>query len=131
MIARPLECCLPRRNDGTVSRGSDRRAPAASRGSLPQLLGWVSPIALVIVLEDLRWADRDTVQLVEYLADNVSELPVLLVLALRDSPASTALAARRLRKPARNHLSPAGAIDRRPASESGARLPGPSGFRTA
>jgi len=91
----------------------------------------VSPIALVIVLEDLRWADRDTVQLVEYLADNVSELPVLLVLALRDSPASTALAARRLRKPARNHLSPAGAIDRRPASESGARLPGPSGFRTA
>jgi predicted ATPase len=40
----------------------------------------VSPITLVIVLEDLRWADRDTVQLVEYLADNVSELPVLLVL---------------------------------------------------
>jgi hypothetical protein len=64
-MARPLECCPPRRNDGTVSRGSDRRAPAASRGSLRQLLGWVSPIALVIALEDLRWADPDTVQLVE------------------------------------------------------------------
>ena len=92
----------------------------------------MSPTALVIVLEDLRWADRDTVELVEYLADNVSGLPVLLVLTLRDNPASTALeAARRLRKPARNHPSPPGAIDRRPASDPGARLPAPrdSGLR--
>jgi predicted ATPase len=43
----------------------------------------VSPTALVIVLEDLRWADGDTGELVKYLADNVSGLPVLLVLTLR------------------------------------------------
>ena len=59
----------------------------------PPLLGRVSPTALVIVLEDLRWADRDTVELVEYLAGNVSGLLVLLVLTLRDTPASTASAA--------------------------------------
>jgi hypothetical protein len=96
----------------------------------PQL-GRASPTARVIVLEDLRWADRDTVELVEYLAGNVSGLLVLLVLTLRDTPASTASAARRLRKLARNHLSPPRAIDRRPPNDPGARLPGPSGFRTA
>src|SRR6266481_6946442 len=64
---------------------------------------------MVIVLEDLRWADGDTVELVEYLADNVSGLPVLLVLTRRDSTASTALeAARRWRNSVCNHLSPAG-----------------------
>jgi len=34
--------------------------------------------------------DGDTVELAEYLAGNVSGLPVLLVLTLRDSPASAA-----------------------------------------
>jgi hypothetical protein len=47
----------------------------------------VSPTALVIVLEDLRWADGDTVELVEYLADNVSGLLVLLGLTRRGGPA--------------------------------------------
>ncbi len=88
---------------------------------------------MVIVLEDLRWADGDTVELVEYLADNVSGLPVLLVLTRRGSPASTALeAARRRRNSVCNHLSPGGTIDRRPASDPGGRLPAPpdSGLRT-
>ncbi len=56
--------------------------PAAIRGSLPQLLGRVSP-PLVIVLDDLRWPEGDTVQLVEYLADTVSGPPVLLGLTRR------------------------------------------------
>ena len=68
-----------------IEVGRDRRAPAANRGSLPQLLGLVSPTALVVVLEDLRRADRGTVELVEYLADNVSGLPALLILTLRDA----------------------------------------------
>jgi len=44
-------------------------------------------------------------ELVKYLADTVSGLPVLLGLTLGDSPASTALeAARRQRNPVCNHL---------------------------
>jgi hypothetical protein len=85
----------------------------------------------VIVLEDLRWADGDTVELAEHLAGNVSGLPVVLGLTRRASPASTALeAAQRQRNPVYNHPSPAGTIDRQPASN----LVGacrPSGFRTA
>ena len=98
------------------------------RSALPQLLGRISPTALVIVLKDLRWANRDTVELVEYLADNVSGLPVLPVLTLRDTPASTASAARRPQKLARNHLSPPRAIDRRPPSDPGAPA-GPLGIQ--
>ena len=49
--------------------------------------------------------DGDTVELAEYLAGNVSGLPVVLSLTRRGSPASTALeAARRQRNPVCNHL---------------------------
>jgi len=83
-----------------TSLGTDMECPSScfswpdpSSPPPPPLLGRVSPTALVIVLEDLRWADRDTVELVEYLAGIVSGLLVLLVLTLRDTPASTASAA--------------------------------------
>ncbi len=74
-------------------------APESLRGeAVLQLVTRASPMGLVIVLEDLHWADPDTVSLVEYLADNLAEVPVFLVLTLRDSPATAALdAARRQR----------------------------------
>ncbi|WP_280719666.1 AAA family ATPase [Kitasatospora sp. MAP5-34] len=40
----------------------------------------------VLVLEDLHEADSETVAVVEYLADNLAGLPVLLVVALRPEP---------------------------------------------
>jgi DNA-binding CsgD family transcriptional regulator len=42
----------------------------------------------VLVLEDLHWADRDTLDLVSYLVDAVSGEPVLLALTARDDAAS-------------------------------------------
>lgn len=74
-------------------------ASAAVRGeALLQLLRRVAPEGALVVLEDLHWADPDTVSVVEYLADNVAAQPILLVLTLRDAPPSPALAlARRQR----------------------------------
>jgi DNA-binding CsgD family transcriptional regulator len=46
----------------------------------------------VLALEDLHWADRDTLALLTYLADAVGEAPVLLALTARDDAASGALA---------------------------------------
>ncbi len=46
----------------------------------------------VLVLEDLHWADRDTLDLVSYLVDAVSDVPVLLALTTRDDVASPVIA---------------------------------------
>lgn len=46
---------------------------------------------LVLVLEDLHWADAETVAAVEYLAGNLAGQRLLLLLTMRDSPASAAL----------------------------------------
>jgi DNA-binding CsgD family transcriptional regulator/tetratricopeptide (TPR) repeat protein len=46
----------------------------------------------VLVLEDLHWADRDTLDLVSYLVDAVSDEPVLLALTTRDDVASPVIA---------------------------------------
>jgi predicted ATPase len=52
----------------------------------------------VVVLEDLHWADPDTVAAVEYVADNVGNLPVVCIVTARSEPPSPALAlARRQR----------------------------------
>ncbi len=45
----------------------------------------------MLILEDLHWADPDTVAVVEYLADNLAQQPTMLVLTLRDSQVSAAL----------------------------------------
>jgi DNA-binding CsgD family transcriptional regulator/tetratricopeptide (TPR) repeat protein len=41
---------------------------------------------LVLALEDLHWADPETLAIVEYLADNLAAEPVLLVWTARDEP---------------------------------------------
>ena len=63
-----------------------------------RLLRWLArPGGLVVVLEDLHWADPDTLAVLEYLADNLGALPVLALATSRDDPASEALGlARRL-----------------------------------
>ncbi len=45
----------------------------------------------VLLLEDLHWADAETVEVVEYLADNIAKEPVLCVISLRDEEPSRAL----------------------------------------
>ncbi len=41
-------------------------------------------VGCVLVLEDLHWADADTVEVVEYLADNIADQPILCLISLRD-----------------------------------------------
>jgi DNA-binding CsgD family transcriptional regulator len=48
-------------------------------------------VGCVLVLEDLHWADADTVEVVEYLADNVADQPILCLLTLRDEEPTFAL----------------------------------------
>jgi DNA-binding CsgD family transcriptional regulator len=48
------------------------------------------PAALLIGLEDLHWADPDTLAVVEYLADNLGAERVLCVVTVRSEPGSPA-----------------------------------------
>ena len=49
-----------------------------------QLLRALGPdTGCLLILEDLHWADRETLALLEYLADNLSAEPVLCVGTLR------------------------------------------------
>ena len=57
-----------------------------------QLLGRLAePAGLVVVLEDLHWADPDTLGVVEYLGDNLSGTHVLCVATARDEPRTSAV----------------------------------------
>ncbi len=93
--------------------GMAGRAPASGeispgiRGeALIQLLRRLAPQGLVIVLEDLHWADPDTVALMEYLGEHLDGESLLCVLTLRANRPSAALeVARRLRgRPGVLHL---------------------------
>jgi DNA-binding CsgD family transcriptional regulator/tetratricopeptide (TPR) repeat protein len=78
--------------------GGDRRTEpgtltAAIRGeAVIRLLGALAePAGLVIVLEDLHWADPDTLAVTEYLADNLAAQRVLCLATSRSEPPSAAL----------------------------------------
>ena len=49
------------------------------------------PGSLVVLLEDLHWADPDSLAVIEYLADNLSSEPVLCVATTRSEPPSAAM----------------------------------------
>jgi DNA-binding CsgD family transcriptional regulator len=75
-----------------VDRSLTVEVPASLRGeAVLRLVSRMIPAGLVVILEDLHWADPDTVALVEYLADNLSGTSLLLVLTFRDSPDTTVL----------------------------------------
>jgi DNA-binding CsgD family transcriptional regulator len=72
-----------------------------------RLLRWLArPGGLLVVLEDLHWADPDTLAVIEYLGDNLGALPVLGLATSRDEPMTEALGlAWRLRaRQAASHL---------------------------
>ena len=84
---------------GEIPPPASTEVPPGIRGeALIQLLRRLAPEGLVIVLEDLHWADPDTVALMEYLGEHLEGESLLFVLTLRPSPPSAALdVARRLR----------------------------------
>ncbi len=45
----------------------------------------------MLVLEDIHWADPDTLSIVQYLADNLAGKPVLCLATLRDGEPSPGL----------------------------------------
>ena len=75
------------------SRGSGHgdHWPAVRGEAMLQLLRRLAGSAgLLMVLEDLHWADPDTLAVVEYLGDNLASEPVLCVATCRGEPASAA-----------------------------------------
>jgi len=83
-----------------------------------QLLRRLGPDGLVVAMEDLHWADPDTVSLVEYLADNAAGQPLLFAVSLRTEPPSPAsdLARRQRGRPGIVHL-PLGRLSDREVAE--------------
>ncbi len=81
-------------------------SPGIRGEALIQLLRRLAPEGLVIVLEDLHWADPDTVALMEYLGEHLDGESLLCVLTLRANRPSAALdVARRQRgRPGVLHL---------------------------
>src|SRR5215470_11715951 len=65
--------------------GVDGGLLVLAEGVLRLLVEWSSPDApALVVIEDLHWADRETLEVIEYLADHVSGHPALVVATLRD-----------------------------------------------
>ena len=68
-------------------------SPAVRGEAMLRLLRWLGTgRGLLVVLEDLHWADPDTLDVVEYLADNLGGEAVLCVGTLRGAPPSQASA---------------------------------------
>jgi DNA-binding CsgD family transcriptional regulator/tetratricopeptide (TPR) repeat protein len=91
----------------------------AARGeAVLQLLRRLGPDGLVVAMEDLHWADPDTVSLVEYLADNAAGQHLLFVVSLRTEPPSPAseLARRQRGRAGIVHL-PLGRLSEREVAE--------------
>jgi predicted ATPase len=93
-------------------------AQAARGEAVLQLLRRLGPDGLVVTLEDLHWADPDTVSLVEYLADNAVGQHLLFVVSLRTDPPSPAseLARRQRGRTGIVHL-PLGRLSEREVAE--------------
>ena len=105
-----------------LGSGEPGEPTAAVRGEavLRLLRRLAEPGGLVMVLEDLHWADPDTLSVTEYLADNLASVPVLCVATSRSEPASAALdMIRRLHgRRAAAHLS----LDRLPGGQVAAMI---------
>ncbi len=85
---------------------SDHAAPVRGEAVLQLLRRIAGSAGLLLVLEDLHWADPDTLAVVEYLSDNLSAQAVLCVATCRrDTPSAGAeLVARVTGRRAARHL---------------------------
>jgi DNA-binding CsgD family transcriptional regulator/tetratricopeptide (TPR) repeat protein len=65
--------------------GLDGGLIVLAEGVLRLMVEWSSPDApALLVIEDLQWADRETLEVIEYLADHLSGHAALIVATLRD-----------------------------------------------
>ena len=70
---------------GEHAVGLDGGLIVLAEGVLRLLVEWSSPDApALLVIEDVHWADRETLQVIEYLADHLSGQAALVVATLRD-----------------------------------------------
>ena len=85
---------------------SEHTAPVCGEAVLQLLRCFAGATGLLLVLEDLHWADPDTLAVVEYLSDNLSAEPVLCVATCRSETASAGaeLVARLAGRRAASHL---------------------------
>lgn len=87
--------------EGPVRRAAEPSAPIVRDA----VVGTFDALAKIgdgalVVLEDVHWADADTIGVLDYLSDHIADIPMLCVLTLRDDPGPAldlveALAARR------------------------------------
>jgi DNA-binding CsgD family transcriptional regulator len=92
---------------GRAAQLGDGMDSQAARGeAVLQLLRRLGPDGLLVAMEDLHWADPDTVSLVEYLADNAAGQALLFAVSVRAEPPSPAweLARRQRGRPGTVHL---------------------------
>src|SRR4029077_11023515 len=74
---------------GTGGNGPGDHSPELRGEAVLQLLRRLAgPGGLLLVLEDLHWADPDTLAVVEYLSDNLSAEPVLCLATCRSETMS-------------------------------------------
>jgi hypothetical protein len=79
--------------------------------ALIALLEVMAPDGAVLIMDDLHWADEDTVSVLTYLADSVEDVPLALLLTARAEPLLPALLerlgpARSLRRLSLSRLTP-------------------------
>jgi DNA-binding CsgD family transcriptional regulator len=82
--------------------------PVVLAEAVLRVLRWLSAErGAVLVLEDVHWADRETLAVLEYLADHVAAFPVAVVLTARsDEPGASGLSSALGRGAPRLHLAP-------------------------
>jgi len=82
--------------------------PVVLAEAMLRVMRWLSPErGTVLVLEDMHWADRETLAVLEYLADHVTAFPVAVVLTARsDEPGASGLGSVLSRDAPHLHLVP-------------------------
>lgn len=90
---------------GEHAGGVDGSLIVLAEGVLRLLAEWSSPDApALLVVEDLHWADRETLEVIEYLADHAAGNAALIVATLRDDepgPGAELVSALRARRAVR------------------------------
>ncbi len=82
---RPILGSLVPEWSGEHAGGVDGGLIVLAEGVLRLMVEWSSPDApALLVIEDVHWADRETLEVVEYLADHVFGHAALVVATLRD-----------------------------------------------
>ena len=86
-VFRPVLAGLLPVGEAAVEPAAGRSPLVLAEGML-RLLATVGPA--VVVIEDLHWADGDTLAVVEYLLDHAADAPVVVVVTVRPEPGTAA-----------------------------------------